>query len=157
MIGTLRREVFHRLLIVNEHHLRQVLTEYLRHYNSARPHRPSSVRTGSCSPGHRRSTSPSTGSVEDKSSADSRTNTRSPSDSPTLLQEESRSRNDRVFEPNRVRRGFRNIRATMPCLAGAQKPGKPGPDGHQAQATAARSASSQKCYRLEWHNSLLYS
>jgi transposase InsO family protein len=28
------------LLIVNEHHhLRQVLTEYLRHYNSARPHR----------------------------------------------------------------------------------------------------------------------
>ena len=28
-----------RLLIVNEHHLRQVLTEYLRHYNTARPHR----------------------------------------------------------------------------------------------------------------------
>jgi putative transposase len=39
MIGTLRREVFDRLLIVNEHHLRQVLTEYLRHYNAARPHR----------------------------------------------------------------------------------------------------------------------
>ena len=39
MIGTLRREVFDRLLIVNEHHLRQVLTEYLRHYNTARPHR----------------------------------------------------------------------------------------------------------------------
>jgi hypothetical protein len=29
--------------------------------------------------------------------------------------------------PARVRRGFRNIRATMPCLAGAPKPGKPGP------------------------------
>ena len=29
--------------------------------------------------------------------------------------------------PSRVRRGFRNIRATMPCLAGAPKPGKPGP------------------------------
>ncbi len=39
IIGTLRREVFDRLLIVNEHHLRQVLTEYLRHYNTARPHR----------------------------------------------------------------------------------------------------------------------
>jgi putative transposase len=39
MIGTLRREVFDRLLIVNEHHLREVLTEYLLHYNAARPHR----------------------------------------------------------------------------------------------------------------------
>jgi hypothetical protein len=27
------------VLIVNEHHLRRVLTEYLRHYNAARPHR----------------------------------------------------------------------------------------------------------------------
>jgi putative transposase len=39
MIGTLRRELFDRVLIVNEHHLRRVLTEYLRHYNTARPHR----------------------------------------------------------------------------------------------------------------------
>ena len=39
MIGTLRRELFDRLLIVDEHHLRRVLTEYLRHYNAARPHR----------------------------------------------------------------------------------------------------------------------
>jgi putative transposase len=39
MIGTLRRELLDRLLIVNEHHLRRVLTEYLRHYNAARPHR----------------------------------------------------------------------------------------------------------------------
>jgi DDE superfamily endonuclease len=29
--------------------------------------------------------------------------------------------------PARVRRGFRNIRAAMPCPAGAPKPGKPGP------------------------------
>jgi hypothetical protein len=29
MIGTLRRELSGRLLIVNEHHLRRVLTEYL--------------------------------------------------------------------------------------------------------------------------------
>jgi transposase InsO family protein len=39
IIGTLRRELFDRLLIVNEHHLRHVLIEYLRHYNTARPHR----------------------------------------------------------------------------------------------------------------------
>jgi putative transposase len=39
VIGTLRREVPGRLLIVNEHHLRRVLTEYLAHYNTARPHR----------------------------------------------------------------------------------------------------------------------
>jgi putative transposase len=39
VIGTLRREFLDRLLIVNEQHLRQVLTEYLRHYNTARPHR----------------------------------------------------------------------------------------------------------------------
>jgi putative transposase len=35
VIGTLRRELLDRLLIVNEHHLRQVLTEYLQHYNTA--------------------------------------------------------------------------------------------------------------------------
>ena len=39
MLGTLRRELLDRPLIVNEHHLRQVLTEYLQHYNTARPHR----------------------------------------------------------------------------------------------------------------------
>jgi transposase InsO family protein len=38
-IGVLRREVLDRRLIVNEHHLRQVLTEYLRHYNTARSDR----------------------------------------------------------------------------------------------------------------------
>ncbi len=39
MIGTLRRELSGRLLIVDERHLRRVLVEYLRHYNAARPHR----------------------------------------------------------------------------------------------------------------------
>jgi putative transposase len=39
IIGALRREVLDRLPIVNEHHLRQVLTGYLLHYNTARPHR----------------------------------------------------------------------------------------------------------------------
>ena len=39
LIGTLRREALDRLLIVNEQHLRRVLTEDPRHYNTARPHR----------------------------------------------------------------------------------------------------------------------
>ena len=39
MIDTLRRDLLDRLLIVNDHHLCQVLTEYLLHYNTARPHR----------------------------------------------------------------------------------------------------------------------
>jgi hypothetical protein len=39
IIGTLRRELFDRLLILNEHHLRRVLTEYLIRYNTGRPHR----------------------------------------------------------------------------------------------------------------------
>jgi len=39
MIGTLRRELFDRVLIVDERHLRRALVEYLRHYNTARPHR----------------------------------------------------------------------------------------------------------------------
>ena len=39
IIGTLRRELLDRLLIVNEQQLRRVLTEYLMHYNTARPHR----------------------------------------------------------------------------------------------------------------------
>jgi putative transposase len=39
IIGTLRRELLDQLLIVNEHHLRRVLTEYMVHYNTARPHR----------------------------------------------------------------------------------------------------------------------
>jgi transposase InsO family protein len=39
IIGTFRRELLDRLLIVNEQHLRRVLTEYQQHYNAARPHR----------------------------------------------------------------------------------------------------------------------
>ncbi len=74
IIGTLRRELFDRLLIVNERHLRRVLAEYLLHYNTARPHRglgqlaPAQADTRPPKP----SISPSTGSAEDKSSADSR-------------------------------------------------------------------------------------
>jgi hypothetical protein len=39
MIGSLRRELLDRTLIANEQHLRRVLTVYLQHFNTARPHR----------------------------------------------------------------------------------------------------------------------
>jgi transposase InsO family protein len=54
IIGTLRRELLDQLLIVNEDHLRQVLTEYLRHCNTARPHRAlgqlTPAQAGTCPP-----------------------------------------------------------------------------------------------------------
>jgi transposase InsO family protein len=39
LIGTLRRELLDRVLIVNERHLRRTLAVYLQHFNTARPHR----------------------------------------------------------------------------------------------------------------------
>ena len=39
MIGTVRRELFDRLLITGEHHLRRVMAEYLLHDHTSRPHR----------------------------------------------------------------------------------------------------------------------
>ena len=54
IIGTLRRELLDRLLIVNEHHLRQVLTGYLQHYNTGWPHRAlgqlTPAQAGACPP-----------------------------------------------------------------------------------------------------------
>jgi hypothetical protein len=38
-VGTARRECLDRLLIFNRPHLEKVLTEYVAHYNSHRPHR----------------------------------------------------------------------------------------------------------------------
>ncbi len=38
LIGTLRRELLDQTLILNQAHLRAVLTEYQEHYNTARPH-----------------------------------------------------------------------------------------------------------------------
>jgi transposase InsO family protein len=38
LIGTLRRELLDRMLILSQAHLRAVLTEYQAHYNTARPH-----------------------------------------------------------------------------------------------------------------------
>jgi Integrase core domain len=39
MIRTLRRELLDRVLVVNERHLRRILTIYLHHFNATRPHR----------------------------------------------------------------------------------------------------------------------
>jgi putative transposase len=38
-IGTVRRELLDRILIVNRHHLEHVLTEYVAHFTPHRPHR----------------------------------------------------------------------------------------------------------------------
>jgi putative transposase len=38
LVGTLRRELLGRVLILGEGHLRAVLTDYQEHYNTARPH-----------------------------------------------------------------------------------------------------------------------
>ncbi|WP_256334455.1 integrase core domain-containing protein [Lentzea albidocapillata] len=38
-VGTVRREVTDRLLIINERYLESVLNRYVSHYNQRRPHR----------------------------------------------------------------------------------------------------------------------
>jgi putative transposase len=40
------QQVLDQLLIASENHLRQVLTEYLLHYNTARPHRTAGASVG---------------------------------------------------------------------------------------------------------------
>jgi putative transposase len=50
--GTLRRECLDHMLIVGEWHLRGVLTEYVRHYNSHRPHQALQQEPPLREPGH---------------------------------------------------------------------------------------------------------
>jgi len=53
LIGTLRRELLDRTLILNQSHLRAVLTEYQEHYNNARPHQGIGQRVPGADPGPR--------------------------------------------------------------------------------------------------------
>jgi hypothetical protein len=48
LIGTLRRELLDRMLILSEAHLRAVLFEYQVHYNTARPHQGIAQRIPGC-------------------------------------------------------------------------------------------------------------
>jgi hypothetical protein len=89
MTGTLRREALDRLLIINEHHLLQVLAEYLQHCNTSRPHRTlGQISPPRPAPSHpARSTSPSTRSTVNGYSADSLASTSSWPDQPASPRE----------------------------------------------------------------------
>lgn len=52
LVGTLRREVLDHTLILNQNHLQTVLTEYVAHYNAARPHQGIAQRVPDDDPDH---------------------------------------------------------------------------------------------------------
>jgi hypothetical protein len=45
VIGTLRRECLDHLIVLDERHLRTVLTEFVQYYNQERPHRTLGLQT----------------------------------------------------------------------------------------------------------------
>lgn len=79
-VGELRRELFDRMLITNEEHLRRTLITYLAHRKEARPHRTASSPLPRPKPARwSRPTWRTTGSAGNPYSEGSLTNTRSPS------------------------------------------------------------------------------
>jgi putative transposase len=70
LVGTSRREILDRLLILGERHLRAVLAGYQAHYNTAgrtRASRNASPTTKATLPGSPQPTSPPSGSAENPS------------------------------------------------------------------------------------------
>jgi putative transposase len=63
IIGSLCRELLDQMLIVNEHHLRRVLTEYLQHSDTVRHHRSLGQLTSSSRSSSAPPSSASTGGV----------------------------------------------------------------------------------------------
>ena len=63
LIGTLRRELLDRVLILGEAHLRTVLAEYQEHYNTARAHQGIGQRTP-CNQDHAPRTTPTSLDIE---------------------------------------------------------------------------------------------
>jgi putative transposase len=53
LIGTLRRELLDRILILNQAHLQAILADYQEHYNTARPHQGIGQRVPNPGPVHR--------------------------------------------------------------------------------------------------------
>ena len=91
------------MLIVNEHHLRPVLTEYLIHYNTARPHR----ALGQLPPAQAHTPPPQIDLAEHRIRRKQvlgglTTSTRSPPDSRAPPREAAGHGHIRVFEPHRV-------------------------------------------------------
>jgi integrase-like protein len=103
MIGTLRPEPLDRILVINERHLRRILAVYLRHCNTARPHR----TLGQLAPAQAETRSPpainwpTIRSAADTSLAGSPASIRLQHDPPRAAKSAGQAHNP-IFEPHRV-------------------------------------------------------